>query len=143
MIEWKIANLFASLSNSEVDQQRPNGAIVVRAEWQATGRDQNITASVTGFQEFVYDPANFTPYWELTEEQVLSWVHRAMGGQRKAYEDMVMQQVAQKKAEPIKLPLPWHQAPVAPEAPIGNDTLLGGNDSLFGGNNDDTLGGLE
>jgi hypothetical protein len=150
MIEWKIAKLFATLSNSEVDQQRPNGAIVVRAEWQVTGRDQNITASVTGFQEFVYDPANFTPYWELTEEQVLSWVHRAMGGQRKAYEDMVMQKVAQKKAEPINLPLPWHQAPVAPEAPMGNDTLLGGNDSLFGGNdslfggnNDDTLGGLD
>jgi hypothetical protein len=137
MIEWKIANLFATLSNSEVDQQRPNGAIVVRAEWQVTGRDQNITASVTGFQEFVYDPANFTPYWELTEEQVLSWVHRAMGGQRKAYEDMVMQQVAQKKADLIALPLPWHQpAPIMVEQPSGTDTLIGGN-----GN--DSLGGLE
>jgi hypothetical protein len=137
MIEWKIANLFATLSNSEVDQQRPNGAIVVRAEWQATGRDQNITASVTGFQEFVYDPTTeFTPYLGLTEEQVLSWVHRAMGGQRKAYEDMVMQQVAQKKAEPITLPLPWYQpAPIMVEQPSGNDTLIGGN-------GDDSLGGL-
>ena len=136
MIEWKIQNLFASLSNSEVDQQRPNGAIVVRAEWQVTGREQNITASVTGVQEFVYDPANFTPYWELTEEQVLSWVHRAMGGQRKAYEDLVMQQMAQKKAEPITLPLPWHQpAWIMVEQPSGNDTLIGGN-----GN--DSLGGL-
>jgi Ca2+-binding RTX toxin-like protein len=137
MIEWKIANLFATLSNSEVDQQRPNGAIVVRAEWQVTGRDQNITASVTGFQEFVYDPTTeFTPYLKLTEEQVLSWVHRAMAGQRKAYEDMVMQQVAQKKAEPITLPLPWHQpAPIMVEQPSGNDTLIGGN-----GN--DSLGGL-
>jgi Ca2+-binding RTX toxin-like protein len=136
MIEWKIANLFATLSNSEVDQQRPNGAIVVRAEWQVTGRDQNITASVTGFQEFVYDPTTeFTPYFGLTEEQVLSWVHRAMAGQRKAYEDMVMQQVAQKKAEPITLPLPWHQpAPIIVEQPSGNDTLIGGNgnDSLEG-----------
>jgi hypothetical protein len=137
MIEWKIANLFATLSNSEVDQQRPNGAIVVRAEWQVTGRDQNITASVTGFQEFVYNPeTEFTPYLELTEEQVLSWVHRAMAGQRKAYEDLVMQQVAQKKAEPITLPLPWHQpAPIMVEQPSSNDTLIGGND-------DDSLGGL-
>jgi Ca2+-binding RTX toxin-like protein len=136
MIEWKIANIFATLSNSEVDQQRPNGAIVVRAEWQVTGRDQNITASVTGFQEFVYDPTTeFTPYFGLTEEQVLSWVHRAMAGQRKAHEDMVMQQVAQKKAEPITLPLPWHQpAPIMVEQPSGNDTLIGGNgnDSLEG-----------
>ena len=136
MIEWKIANLFATLSNSEMDQQRPNGAIVVRAEWQATGRDQNITASMTGFQEFVYNPeTEFTPYLELTEEQVLSWVHRAMAGQRKAYEDMVMQQVAQKKAEPITLPLPWHQhAWIMEEQPSDNDTLIGGNgnDSLEG-----------
>ena len=140
MIEWKIANLFATLSNSEMDQQRPNGAIVVRAEWQVTGREQNITASVTGAQEFVYDPANdFTPYWRLTEEQVLSWVHAAMGEQRQAYEDMVRQQIEQKKAEPLNLPLPWHQAPVIQEvvaAPSGNDTLMGGN-----GN--DSLGGLE
>jgi len=140
MIEWKIANLFATLSNSEMDQQRPNGAIVVRAEWQVTGRDQNITASVVGVQEFVYDPAtDFTPYWELTEPQVLSWVHAAMGDQRQAYEDMVRQQIAQKKAEPLNLPLPWHQAQVIQEvvvAPAGNDTLIGGN-----GN--DSLGGLE
>jgi Ca2+-binding RTX toxin-like protein len=59
-----------------------------------------------------------------------------MAGQRKAYEDMVMQQVAQKKAEPITLPLPWHQpAPIMVEQPSGNDTLIGGN-----GN--DSLGGL-
>jgi hypothetical protein len=144
MIQWQITNLFASLSNSEVEQERPNGAIVVRAEWRVSGREQNITASVSGVQEFVYDPANdFIPYWELTEPQVLGWVHGAMGGQRQAYEDMVRQQIEQKKAEPINLPLPWHRAPVVPEMPMGNDTLFGGNDSLFGGNNDDTLGGLE
>jgi hypothetical protein len=139
MIEWQITNLFASLSNAEVDQQRSNGAIVVRAEWQVTGREQNLTASVTGFQEFVYDPeTKFTPYWQLTEAQVLSWVHGAMGGQRQAYEDMVRQQIEQKKAKPLNLPLPWHQAPVIQEvvaAPSDNDTLIGGN-----GN--DSLGGL-
>jgi Ca2+-binding RTX toxin-like protein len=136
MIEWKIANLFAILSNSELDQQRLNGAIVVRAEWQVTGREQNITASVTGAQEFVYDPAtDFTPYWQLTEEQVLSWVHGAMGEQRQAYEDMVRQQIEQKQVEPITLPLPWRQPAPSLAATTGNDTLIGGN-----GN--DSLGGL-
>ena len=137
MITWSIKSLFATLSNSEIDALRPNGAIVVRVEWQVSGVDRNIAATVSGFQEFTYDPATeFTPYYDLTEAQVLSWVHAAMGDQRKAYEDMVMQQIEQKKAEPIVLPLPWHQpAPIMVEQPSGNDTLLGGN-----GN--DSLGGL-
>ncbi len=137
MITWAIKSLFATLSNSEIDALRPNGAIVVKVEWQVSGVDRNIAAAVSGFQEFVYDPATeFTPYYDLTEAQVLGWVHGAMGDQRTAYEDMVMQQIEQKKAEPLMLPLPWHQPkPVIVEPPSGNDTLLGGN-----GN--DSLGGL-
>ena len=140
MIEWKITNLFASLSDSEVDQQRPNSAIVVRAEWLVAGREGSVSANVAGIQEFIYDPAtDFTPYWDLTEAQVLGWVHAAMGGQRQSYEDMVMQQIEQKKAEPINLPLPWHQTPVVDEVV----SSLPGNDTLFGGNVNDTLGGLK
>lgn len=137
MITWAIKSLFATLSNSEIDALRPNGAIVVRVEWQVSGVDRNIAAAVSGFQEFTYDPATeFTPYYDLTEAQVLTWVHAAMGDQRKAYEDMVMQQIEQKKAEPITLPLPWHQPkPVIVEPPSVNDTLDGGN-----GN--DSIGGL-
>jgi hypothetical protein len=137
MIDWKIEALSARPSEQEINALRPDDAIVVSARWRVFGWDGDVTVNVAGVQEFVYDPTTeFTPYWELTEEQVLSWVHRAMAGQRKAYEDMVMQQVAQKKAEPITLPLPWHQpAPIMVEQPSGDDTLIGGN-----GN--DSLGGL-
>lgn len=138
MIDWKIEALSARPSKQEINALRPDDAIVVSAKWRVFGWDGDVTANVAGIQEFVYDPAtDFTPYWELTEPQVLGWVHAAMGGQRQAYEDMVMQQVAQKKAEPITLPLPWERAPVVEEVvvpPSGNDTLLGGNanDSLGG-----------
>jgi hypothetical protein len=139
MIDWKIEVLSARPSEEEINALRPDDAIVVSAKWRVFGWDGDVTVNVAGVQEFVYDPAtDFTPYWELTEAQVLSWVHGAMGDQRQAYEDMVMQQVAQKKAEPLNLPLPWHQAPVIQEvvaAPSEDDTLLGGN-----GN--DSLGGL-
>ena len=144
MITWAIKGLFATLSSPEIDALRPNGAIVVRVEWQVSGVDRNIAATVSGFQEFTYDPATeFIPYYHLTEAQVLSWVHAAMGDQRKTYEAMVLQQIEQKKAEPLVLPLPWHQpAPIMVEQPSDNDTLLGGNDTLLGGNGNDSLGGL-
>lgn len=140
MIEWKIEALSAHPSEQEINALRPDDAIVVSAKWRVFGWDGAVTANVAGAQEFAYGPANdLTPYWQLTEEQVLSWVHAAMGDQRTAYEDMVRQQIEQKKAEPLNLPLPWHQALVVDEAvvaPLGNDTLNGGN-----GN--DSLGGLE
>jgi len=138
MIEWKIDSLAARPSEQEIEALRPDDAIVVSVKWRVTGRDGGVTVMVSGAQEFTYDPTtDFTPYYALTEEQVLGWVHAAMGGQQQAYEDMVRQQIEQKKAEPMILPLPWLQAPVVVEpAPEGNDSLLGGN-----GN--DSLGGLE
>jgi hypothetical protein len=140
MIDWKIEVLSARPSEEEINALRPDDAIVVSAKWRVFGWDGDVTANVAGVQEFIYDPAtDFTPYWDLTEAQVLGWVHAAMGGQRQSYEDMVMQQIEQKKAEPINLPLPWHQAPVVEEVV----SSLPGNDTLFGGNANDTLGGLE
>ncbi|MFN7341236.1 MAG: hypothetical protein ACK5VI_09190 [Opitutia bacterium] len=135
MIDWKIEALSARSSEQEINALRPDDAIVVSAKWRVFGWDGDVTANVAGVQEFVYDPTtDFTPYYDLTEAQVLGWVHAAMGDQRTAYEDMVMQQVAQKKAEPLNLPLPWLQAPIMVEQPSGNDTLNGGNgnDSLGG-----------
>ena len=124
MITWKIDGLV-----SQVTTQQVEGPLVVSVHWRVTAQDGSFAGNVSGQQEIVYDPAtDFTPYEDLTETQVLGWVHVAMGDQRTAYEDMVMQQIEQKKAEPIVLPLPWQQ-------PSGNDTLLGGN-----GN--DSLGGL-
>jgi hypothetical protein len=137
MVTWIIEKLSAILSDTEIAARQADSPVVVRVHWRATAQDGALTGNVSGQQEFTYDPeTDFTPYDQLTEAQVLAWVHAAMGDQRTAYEDMVLQQIEQKKAEPITLPLPWHQpAPIMVEQPSGNDTLLGGN-----GN--DSLGGL-
>tara|TARA_R110000868_G_scaffold25436_6_gene99416 strand:+ start:272 stop:688 length:417 start_codon:yes stop_codon:yes gene_type:complete len=137
MIFWVIEKLSAILSDTEIVARQADSPVVVRVHWRVTAQDGTVTGNVSGQQEFTYDPAaEFTPYDQLTEAQVLTWVHAAMGDQRKAYEDMVLQQVEQRKAEPITLPLPWHQPKsVIVEPPSSNDALLGGN-----GN--DTLGGL-
>jgi hypothetical protein len=136
MITWMIEKLSAALSDTEIATRQADGLVVVRVHWRVTAQDGAYVGNVSGQQEFTYDPeADFTPYDDLTEAQVLRWVHAAMGGQQQAYEDMVRQQIAQKKAEPMILPLPWLQAPVVVEpAPEGNDSLLGGNgnDTLLG-----------
>lgn len=137
MITWMIEKLSAVLSDTEIAARQADSPVVVRVHWRVTAQDGTFTGNVSGQQEFTYDPeTDFTPYDQLTEAQVLGWVHGAMGDQRTAYEDMVMQQIEQRKSEPLVLPLPWHQpAPVIVETPSGNDTLIGGN-----GN--DSLGGL-
>ena len=135
MITWMIEKLSATLSDTEIAARQAEGPVVVRVYWRVTAQDGTFTGNVSGQQEFTYNPqTNFTPYDQLTEAQVLGWVYGAMGEQRKAYEDMVMQQIEQKKAEPIILPLPWNQP-----LPVITDH---GNDTLLGGNGNDSLGGV-
>ena len=137
MTTWIIEKLAAVLSDAEIAARQADGPVVVRVHWRVTAQDGAYAGNVSGQQEITYDPeVDFTPYDNITEAQVLGWVHGAMGDQRVAYEDMVMQQIEQQKAEPLTLPLPWHEpAPVIVDPTTDNDTLLGGN-----GN--DTLGGV-
>ena len=125
MITWAIDALEARLSDAEIAAREATGPVVVRATWRVTAQDGRGSASVGGVQEFEYQPeAGFTPYDELTEPQVLAWVHHAMARQRMIYEEMARQRLAQQREAPISLPLPWH---VAPPATSGN-----GNDGLGG-----------
>lgn len=134
MIAWKIDSLETRISDAEIAAREAAGPVVVRATWRVTAQDGQHTASVSGVQEFKYDPeTDFTPYDALTEAQVLAWVYGAMGGQRESYEDMVRQKLEQTREAPISLPLPW-TLPVSPILPLANDSLIGGN-----GN--DTIGG--
>jgi hypothetical protein len=137
IITWKIENIAAILNPDEIAARQASGPVVVQVGWQVTATDRIYRGSVSGQQQFTYDPeTDFTPYHQLTEAQVLGWVHGAMGDQKQAFEDMATQQIEQQKASPITLPLPWHQPkPVIVEPPSGNDTL-------FGGNSNDSLGGL-
>jgi hypothetical protein len=71
--EWKLTGIVKSTpSNLPVDN------VVVGTRWTVTGTDADgITGTFTGatpFELSTVDPDNFTPYSELTEEQVLSWI---------------------------------------------------------------------
>lgn len=84
--------------------------VVFTAHWTLTATDGTYTGSVYGSQAVTVDPAApFTPYADLTEEQVVGWVQDAMGAEQvAAYEDNVAGQIANQINPPVVTPdLPW------------------------------------
>lgn len=58
---------------------------VVRVHWAYTGTLGERSAGVGGVTDLVRDPlAPFTPFAQLTEEQVASWVQGAWSAEEKA-----------------------------------------------------------
>lgn len=91
--------------------------VVFTAHWTLNGTDGIYTGSVYGSQAVSVNPDEpFTPYADLTEEQVIGWVKGAMGEEQvAAYEANVAGQIDAQINPPIVTPpLPW-VAP-APEA---------------------------
>jgi hypothetical protein len=86
--------------------------VVVTAHWQCNGTQvengQTYTASVYSTASFTQpDDGNFTPYQDLTQQQVLGWVW-ANGVDKDATEAAVQQQIANQINPPIVTPaLPW------------------------------------
>ncbi len=81
---------------------------VVTAHWQCNGVDGDYSGSVYSTCSFsVVQGEAFTPYDQLTQDQVLGWVW-ANGVDKAATEAAVEQQVANAKNPPVVSPkLPW------------------------------------
>lgn len=89
----------------EVDGEQD---VVFTVHWRLNGVDGEYTGSVYGSVGVTLDAeAPFTPYNELTEEQVLGWVW-AGGVDKDATEAAVAQQIENQKNPPVvSPPLPW------------------------------------
>ena len=84
--------------------------VVFTVHWTLTGSDGTYTGSVYGSQAVTVDPAApFTPYADLTQDQVIGWAQDAMGAEQvTAFEDNVAQQIADQIDPPVVVPpLPW------------------------------------
>ena len=84
--------------------------VVFNVHWTLTGTDGTYSGNVYGAQAVTTDPdAPFTPYADLTEEQVIGWVQAAMGEEIVAgYEANVAAQIADQANPPVVTPtLPW------------------------------------
>jgi hypothetical protein len=101
-----------------VPQEDGHTDVVVVAHWNVSASDGTYTSSVYGTQSFTYNPeSSFTPYEDLTQEQVVGWVQEAMGEEQVAsLEANLDQQIANQINPPIVTPpLPWAPAPVTAE----------------------------
>lgn len=85
--------------------------VVVRVQWEATATDPVVgdTAGTQGYTQLSIPSASFTPYSDLTESQVIGWVHDTMGPSQVAeVEAFVDNLLVINRLPPItQLPLPW------------------------------------
>ena len=85
--------------------------VVITADWRCNGTDETYSGTCYGSCSFQPPTGEFTPYEDLTQEQVLGWCY-ANGVDQAAIEANVTQQINDQINPPVMtLPLPW--VPVA------------------------------
>jgi hypothetical protein len=89
--------------------------VVITADWRCNGSQDQYSGTCYGSASFAAPSGSFTPYEDLTEQQVLDWCF-ASGVDKTAIEANVTAQIENQINPPvIAPPLPW--VPVVPPAP--------------------------
>lgn len=86
--------------------------VVVSAQWNILGEDQDASYNLTGLQNFtIKQGEGFTPYDQLTEAQVVGWVQETLGENQVANMESAVQgsldALNNPPVEPVIAPLPW------------------------------------
>jgi len=114
-ISWIIERLLVKPTEG------PNTDVVITADWRCNGSQDNYSGTCYGSCSFAPPSGSgFTPYKDLTEQQVLGWCYQN-GVDKAAIEANVTAQIeAQINPPVVSLPLPWNPQPeveiVAPVA---------------------------
>jgi len=91
-----------------------NTDVVITADWRCNGTDETYSGTCYGSCSFAPPTGSFTPYEDLTQDQVLGWCY-ANGVDKSAIEANVTAQIANQINPPVvSLPLPW----VPPTPPV-------------------------
>jgi hypothetical protein len=100
-INWIIKQLLVKKTEGSLSN------VVILANWSCRASDGTYSAVLTGCTDFAPPSENFTPYEDLTQEQVLNWCF-ASGVDKTAIEANVTAQIADQINPPvIAPPLPW------------------------------------
>ena len=87
--------------------------VVITADWRCNGSQDSYSGTAYGSCSFAPPTGSFTPYPDLTQDQVLGWCF-ANGVDQAAIEANVTLQIQNQINPPVVvLPLPW-----APPAPV-------------------------
>jgi len=94
-----------------------NPDVVITADWRCNGTDDTYSGTCYGSCSFAPPSGSFTPYEDLTQEQVLNWCYEN-GVDQAAIEANVTQQINDQINPPVvTLPLPWAAQPLPPVPP--------------------------
>jgi len=100
-INWIIKQLLVKKTEGELTD------VVISANWSCRGSDGTYSAVLTGCTDFAPPTEAFTPYEDLTQDQVLGWCY-SNGVDQAAIEANVSAQIADQINPPvIAPPLPW------------------------------------
>ena len=89
-----------------------NPDVVITADWRCNGTDETYSGTCYGSCSFAPPTGSFTPYPDLTQDQVLQWCYEN-GVDKTAIEANVTAQIQNQINPPVVvLPLPW--VPVVP-----------------------------
>ena len=115
-ILWLIERLFCKpLEGSNPD-------VVITADWRCNGTDETFSGTCYGSCSFAPPSDSFTPYEDLTQEQVLDWCY-ANGVDKTAIEANVTAQIENQINPPVvTLPLPW--VPVPPPVVVAEPVVV-------------------
>jgi len=85
--------------------------VVVNSTYTVTGTENGIVSSVQGMQQFTYTGGAFTPFDQLTQDQVVGWVQAALTQQGidnlyAAIQGRIVY-LANPPPVPAPQPLPW------------------------------------
>jgi hypothetical protein len=85
--------------------------VVITADWRCNGSQDQYSGTCYGSCSFAPPSGEFTPYDQLTEQQVLNWCYEN-GVDKTAIEANVTQQINDQINPPVvTLPLPWVPVP--------------------------------
>jgi hypothetical protein len=92
--------------------------VVITADWRCNGTDGTYSGTCYGSASFAPPSGSFTPYPDLTQDQVLGWCF-ANGVNQTAIEANVTQQINDQINPPVvALPLPWVPPIVEQKEPV-------------------------
>ena len=92
--------------------------VVITADWRCNGSQDQYSGTCYGSTSFAPPSGDFTPYEDLTQDQVLGWCF-ANGVDQAAIEANVSQQIQNQINPPvIAPPLPWAAQPSSPPVEI-------------------------